>query len=109
LGNTSEEVKTALRSNPKAVSRLANLNETVADQLRGIGYSVETNPYVRAKIYKNKTTSQHVPGESRQVRTEIIEEPIIETGSQLHNLDDFEYLQQDMPKMISSDGNYNLV
>lgn len=109
LGNTSEEIETAFKSNPNAVARLANLNEDVASQLRNSGYNVETNPYIRAKIYKNETTSQHVSGESRQVRPEMIEEPIIENGSQLHDLDDFEYLQRDMQKMISSDGNYNLV
>ena len=50
MGNTSEEIEEALRVNKKSVARLANLNEGVANQIRSVGYRVETNPYVRAKI-----------------------------------------------------------
>lgn len=67
LGDTPEEIKEALRLNRNSVARLANLNEDIANQLRNVGYSVETNPYVRARIRNENVISNDGVGRGRVI------------------------------------------
>lgn len=84
LGATPEEIREAVRSNPKAVARLANLSEDVANELRSIGYSVESTPYVRARVKNKNVVDDGGVATGRVVDSGVnnvaqtIEEPAIE-------------------------------
>ena len=99
-----------------SVARLANLNEDVANQIRSVGYSVETNPYVRAKIRNEDIVGDGAPARGVVVDTDVnrvtpdVEEPVIVIPR--GQFDDSEFVMPDIPsnlRMLTSGDNTSLV
>ena len=114
LGSTPDEIITAYKANPNAVSRLANIDEGIANELRSAGFKVETTPYVKAKVSKDESISQPSPRSTIDQPIVVNAEDIAVDASPINpvakgQFDYFEYKPQVMPRMLTSGNNSSLI